>query len=101
MTKMTIVAMRFMMFGSLSFQNTSLNAHSLSFQVKRRWNSAAMARSNLGPWPMTTVVGENELQAIDSQMLVAMKRDIGAEAVAFLEEFVEKNDGGDELNDEQ
>ncbi len=35
-----------------------------------------MAPSNSGPRPVLTVFGEKAFQMIDSQMLVAMKREI-------------------------
>jgi hypothetical protein len=54
----------------------NLDAEALEVDVERRWNKEMMAPSNSGLQPVLMVVGEKAFQTIDSQMLVAMKREI-------------------------
>jgi hypothetical protein len=71
------VAMRLITLGRRSRQKASRRrARPLSFHVKRRWKREMIAPSNSGPRPVLIVVGENTFQTIDSQILVAIKREI-------------------------
>ena len=75
-TKTKIVEMRFHTLGKLDRKNASRMAFNLLVRVISKWMRAMRAPSNSVPRPVLMVVGEKAFQMMDSQMLVAMKREM-------------------------